>query len=154
VVVWWIVWVVAGRNWQIGGWTGGLLEAALFFLAAWSSLQILRWFVRHVELTSERRFTFIGGYGELLGWEVLLAISMLSIIGWAWVLAAMYRWMAESTGDGSDALQFQGKGHEILWRIPAAILFSIPIVTIPWAWLWYARWLVGKTTIALDPAAG
>ena len=35
----------------------------------------------------------------------------------------------------------------MLWRSLAAVLFSLPILTIPWAKLWYTRWLVSQVTI-------
>ena len=37
--------------------------------------------------------------------------------------------------------------RQTLYLTLAAILFSIPLVTIPWAWLWFTRWLVQNTTI-------
>jgi len=70
---------------------GVLLDIALFFLGLWATLNILRWFVGHVELSSSRGFSFLGTYVELLGWEILLALSVLTVIGWAWVLAAIWR---------------------------------------------------------------
>jgi len=41
----------------------------------------------------QRGFSFLGTYAELVGWEILLGLSVLTVIGWAWVLAAMYRWL-------------------------------------------------------------
>jgi len=64
------------------------------------TLNILRWLVGHVELSSSREFSFLGTYVELLQWEILLALSVLTIIGWAWVLAAMCRWMARKHARG------------------------------------------------------
>jgi uncharacterized membrane protein YjgN (DUF898 family) len=144
ILVWW---VVAGRSWGLGRFPEGLLQLALYFLGLWATWNVIGWFVSHVELSSGRRFSFRGGYRELLGWQILLGLSMVTVIGWAWVAAAMFRWLASSTSSKDDALQFHGLGHQILWRMLAAILFSIPLVTIPWAWLWFTRWLVQNTTI-------
>jgi hypothetical protein len=138
---------LAGRRWNVPAPEGVLLGIALFFLGLWGTLNILRWLVGHVEFSSSRRFSFLGTYVELLQWEILLALSVLTVIGWAWVLAAMCRWMARNTRGDDIALRFHGVGQQILWRTVVAILFSIPIVTIPWVWLWYARWLVRNTTM-------
>jgi hypothetical protein len=147
ILGWWLVWVVAGRRWNTSGAGGLLLDAAFFLFGLWSTLNILRWFARHVELDPNRRFSFFGTYVELLSWEILLALSILTIIGWAWVLAAIYRWMAGNTRAEDVALRFNGEGLQILWRILVAILLSVPLVTIPFVWLWYTRWLVQNITI-------
>jgi len=144
---WWILWMLAGHRWNIATPERVALEIALFFLGLWSTLNVLRWFVSHIELTTGRRLVFDGGYVELLGWQILLALSVLTIIGWAWALAAMYRWLADHTSGPDAVVKFHGVGGQILWRTLAAFLFSIPVVTIPWAWLWYARWLVRSTTL-------
>jgi uncharacterized membrane protein YjgN (DUF898 family) len=61
--------------------------------------------------------------------------------------AAMYRWMAENTRSAKSALRFYGKGHQILWRTVVLALLCILIIPIPWAFLWYAQWLVRNLTI-------
>jgi uncharacterized membrane protein YjgN (DUF898 family) len=93
------------------------------------------------------RFRFHGTIRELLGWQILNGLAAITIIGWAWSTAAMYRWAAENTRSEHRALKFHGKGFEILWRSLATLLFCLPIVTIPWALLWYTRWLVSQVTI-------
>lgn len=147
IVGWWIVWLIGGRRWNLGDFEGPAVDIAIYLVGIWATLGIGRWFVAHVELSSGERFRFLGSYGELLGWQVLLALSVLTVIGWAWVLAAIYRWMAQKTSSGDRVLRFHGDGVQVLWRTLATVFFSIPVVTIPWAWLWYVRWLVCTTTI-------
>ena len=147
VLGWWVLSLLVGRTWNLPTPEGVLLCIALSLLGVWGALNVWRWFVSHVELSSSRRFSFFGAYVELLGWEILLILSVLTVIGWAWALAALYRWMARNTRSQDVALRFHGEGHQILWRTVVAILGSIPLVTIPWMWLWYARWMVGNTTI-------
>ena len=56
-----------------------------------------------------------------------------------------------------SALQFHGKGHQVLWRVAVAALLSILIIPIPWVLLWYTRWIVANVTIDEqlgDAAAG
>jgi len=147
ILGWWILCVLADLTWNIPAPEGVLLAIAMYFLGLWATLNILRWFVGHVKLSSNRRLSFFGTYVELLGWEILLTLSVLTVIGWAWVLAAIGRWMARNTRGDDIALRFHGVGLQILWRTVVAILCSIPIVTIPFVWLWYTRWLVQNTTI-------
>jgi hypothetical protein len=147
ILGWWILCVLPGHDWNIPAPERVLLAIALFFLGLWGTLNILRWIVGHVRISSSRGFSFFGTYVELLGWEILLTLSVLTVIGWAWVLAAIGRWMARNTRGNDIALRFHGVGLQILWRTVVAILCSIPIVTIPFVWLWYTRWLVQNTTI-------
>jgi len=147
ILGWWILCVLAGQRCNISAPAGVVLGIAMYLLGLWGALNVLRWCVSHVELGSSRGLSFFGTYVGLLGWEMLLGLSVLTVIGWAWVLAAMWRWMARNTRGNDIALRFHGIGIEILWRTVVTVLFCIPIVTIPWAWLWYARWLVRNTTI-------
>lgn len=147
ILGWWILCVVAGISWRGPGIEEIALGVALYLLGLWGSLNLMRWFVAHLDLNSGERLSFQGTYRELLGWEILLGLSILTIVGWAWVLAAMYRWMAHSTRAANAALRFHGLGGQILWRTVVAILFMLPVVTIPWALLWYTRWLVQSVTI-------
>ena len=59
--------------------------------------------------------------------------------------------MACNTTAKDEAVRFHGEGLQILWRTVVAVLWSVPVVTIPWAWLWYTRWLVQNTTIEGQP---
>jgi hypothetical protein len=151
ILGWWLLCVLASRGWDVPAPEGVFLGIALCLLGLWGSINVLRWFVGRVELSSSRRFSFLGTYVELLGWEILVALSVLTVVGWAWALAAMYRWMARNTRASDAALRFHGAGPQILWRTVVAILCSIPVVTIPWVWLWYTRWVVRNTTIEGQP---
>jgi hypothetical protein len=152
IVGWWILTLLTGgiglhplpffRVWSEHGW-----DVCLSFLAALGFLHVLRWFVRSVHLTSGARFRFEGGYWELVGWSLINALAVITIIGWAWTAAATYRWMARNTLAPDAVLRFHGKGHQILWRVPVAILLCIPIIPIPWVWLWYTRWLCANITV-------
>ena len=118
-----------------------------FLIACFGTIKIIRWFVRNVHLSSDRRFTFEGSYWGLLGWNILNSLMVLTIIGWAWTVAATYRWLARNTRAKGSALQFDGEGHQILWRVAVSVLLSILIIPIPWVFLWYTRWLVTNVTI-------
>lgn len=120
---------------------------ASIFLHLIAHYFILRWVVCKIELSSGPPLSFQGWWGGYIGYQVLLIFSFITIIGWAWVLSSYFDWLAEhTTGDGI-VFRFDVPGGEILWRTLAALLGSIPIVTIPWAWMWYTRWLVNCITI-------
>ena len=78
---------------------------------------------------------------------MLLVLSIITIIGWAWVLATIARWVCRNLTIGSREVVFVGNGWGFLWRGIAAILGSVPIVTIPWVWLWFIRWLTRSFVI-------
>jgi uncharacterized protein DUF898 len=128
---------------------GDIIQWLLGALAWW---MILRWFVANVQFDSGERFRFEGGYWMLLVWNLWVALLFVTIVGWAWGMAAMYRWMAENTRSGKSVLGFYGRGHEILWRTLVTLLLCILIIPIPWACLWYTQWLVASTAIE-SPAA-
>ena len=123
----------------------GLLLSLVGIYGQW---RVLRWCVERTKLSTGERFRFHGTYWESVGWALLNALAALTIVGWGWSIAATWRWAAENTRSEKRALVFHGEGFDVLWRSLAAGVFSIPIVTIPWAQVWYARWLVSQVTIA------
>ena len=100
-----------------------------------------RWYVNHAQLGAGP-FRFDGSVWGYIGWTLLTYLSILTIVGWAWVMAAFYRWIAGNIRHAEGTVQFVGQGHQILWRIPALILFCLPIVTMPWAIKWIVCWLI------------
>jgi uncharacterized membrane protein YjgN (DUF898 family) len=124
-----------------------LLGIATFALDSWVSLLQLRWAVSKIELSSGPPLNFDGSYAGYLGYHVLLGLSVITIIGWAWVLASYYGWLADHTRGKDIVLRCQVEGWDVLWRTVAAVVCSIPVVTIPWAWMWYLRWLVSAVTL-------
>ena len=93
----------------------------------------------------------MGGYWPFLGYSLLLSLSIYSIIGWAWVATAFMRWFCRNISIPGQEVVFVGKGWDALWRGFAAILGSLLIITIPWLWVWYLRWIM-RNVIWLRPA--
>jgi hypothetical protein len=150
-------WMLAGLGGSIG-WPPILairivslqnLPATVLFwlIALYGKLRILRWCVAKTRVGAGERFRFYGTYWELAGWVLLHCLAAITIIGWAWTAAAMYRWAARSTRSERRALAFHGEGFEVLWRTVATVLMCVPVLTIPWAVLWYVRWVVANVTI-------
>ena len=122
------------------------------FGSYWINLLIYRWFFRNIVLSTGEALTFVGGYWPFLGYNLLLAISILSIIGWAWVATAFMRWVCRNISIPGQELVFVGKGWDALWRGIVAILGSLLIITISWLMVWYLRWIM-RNVIWLRSAA-
>ncbi|MCE2404069.1 MAG: zinc ribbon domain-containing protein [Dehalococcoidia bacterium] len=118
-----------------------VLVLVSIFIDPWVNLVVLRWFAQHSRLSSGERTEFTGTYWPLLGLSVLLVLSIFTIIGWAWVLSRLMGWICQNLNIGPRQGVFVGNGLGFLWRGIAMILASLPIVTIPWAWLWFTKWL-------------
>jgi hypothetical protein len=144
---------------DLGWWTGYPFEhpwwfsyavigaIVLWLLGVLGELHVIRWCAAKTALTTREQFEFHGEYWELAAWQILNALAVLTIIGWAWTTAAAYRWAARNTRSADRSLAFHGDGFEILWRTILMCLCCLPIVTIPWALLWYTRWLVSQVSI-------
>ena len=110
-------------------------------------LTILKWFVFNVTLrradgSAAPDIAFEGGYTGLLGWYLLTAAGIYTVVGWAWAVAGMYRWMASQVKGRGIRFSFHGPGLQILWRIAVAAAGSFLIIPIPWLYLWITRWLI------------
>ena len=118
-------------------------------------LKIIGWVVSNVELSSGPPLSFTGTFMELVGWNLLIVLSAVTIIGWAWATGALYRWYARNTRGQGIEFQLLGKGHQILWRTLVTVLASMLIIPIPWMYLWLMRWFVQNfsMTRSTDTAA-
>jgi hypothetical protein len=130
----------------------GILAVLAAFLTTYAlmlyiSLTILKWFVYNTKIDPGPQMSFTGSYLSLLGRYLLVFALVYTIVGWAWGLAAMYRWIAENVKGRGLRFEFHGKGHEILWRVLATVLGSVVIVTIPFLAIWLSRWLIQNVTM-------
>jgi len=113
-------------------------------------LLVTRWLVTSLRLNGGR-VSFVGSSWPYLGYFLLYFVSLFTIIGWAWVLAAWLRWQS-SMVVGDVVVSFAGKGHEILWRGLLALLGFLLVIPIPWMMTWSTKWFVNQISIA--PASG
>lgn len=102
---------------------------------------IFRWVLNHTRLGGGS-FRFEGSVWGYIGWWLLIWLSIPTIVGGAWVLAAFYRWIAQRTRHDEGTLEFVGRGHQFFWRLLVYLLFCLPVVTIPWAIRWMTRWQI------------
>lgn len=100
-----------------------------------------RWMIGSTAVDGSR-LTLTAGLGKYVGWMVLVMLATLTIIGWAWVACAMYRWLSGTVEGAPGRFTFTARGHQLLGRTLLYLLFCVPIVTIPWAIRWYLVWYV------------
>ena len=116
-------------------------------LTAFLWLLLVRWILESIQLSCGTRLRFNASYGPFLGWAALNMVSVFTIIGWAWVSTAFYRWICSHIEGGGQTVLFHGKGHEFLWRTLLTFLGSIFIIPAPWLFLWLFRWLFDQIEV-------
>ncbi len=108
----------------------------------------LRWFVEKLASSGQvMGLSFSGSFWGFLGYYLLLFISLITIIGWAWVYAAMMRWFCRNIQGTRREIVFTGTGLEILWRTIVAAIASSFIIPIPWMYRWVMRWFASQTRL-------
>jgi hypothetical protein len=132
----------------------GIVEAAtgtkgLDNLASFAQLILywffLRWSVANLASNGQKLgLSFSGSLPAFIGWTFLALVSILTIIGWAWVYAAQSRWICRNIQGTRRQVVFNGTGLEFLWRMIVATIASIFIIPIPWIWRWMWRWLLSQ----------
>ncbi len=136
----------------------------LFIAAAWTESQLLniamgivqvllywlviKWFVANIGADGRSLgLRFSGSFWAYLGWNILAFISVITIIGWAWVYTAQIRWICRHIEGTRRAVVFKGTGLELLWRSIVTVLGCLFIVTIPWLLRWFGRWQVSQIVL-------
>jgi hypothetical protein len=123
------------------GQVGTLIQIALYWL-------FLKWLI--VNLASNGHplgLSFSGSFWAFLGWSILAAISIVTIIGWAWVYPAQIRWVCRNIRGTRRQVVFNGTGLEYLWRMIVTALASVFIIPIPWVCRWMIRWQFSQTEL-------
>ncbi len=111
------------------------------------NLRLARWGFAGVRLSCGTPLRFTGEYLPYLGWNVLVQLSIYTVIGWAWVSVAFYRWLCRNiTAEGSQ-VEFRASGWGLLWRGFAAVFACLPVVSIPWVIRWLFRWLIQNVEV-------
>lgn len=132
------------------GFIGSQLLSNLLFIAQIVLYWLLiKWMVANLASNGQPLgLSFIGSVWAYIGWNLLFAISIITIIGWAWVAAAQMRWFCRNIDGTRREIVFRGSGLDILWRgIVAALLCSL-IIPIPWVYRWIMNWFASQTELA------
>jgi hypothetical protein len=103
----------------------------------------LRWFVANLASNGQPLgLSFSGSFWAFLGWAILAVVSIITIIGWAWVVTAWLRWICRHIDGSRRDIVFEASGWQVLWRTVVFCLIAAFIIPIPWALGWYTRWYV------------
>jgi hypothetical protein len=132
------------------GYTGiQILSTALYIVQIVLYWMLLKWMIANIASNGQPvGLSFTGSVPGYIGWNLLFAISIITIIGWAWVAAAQLRWTYRNIQGTRREIIFRGSGLGILWRgIVAAILCSF-IIPIPWVYRWIMNWFASQTELA------
>jgi hypothetical protein len=144
--IWYIFIALAALGWLHQVHHAG--ASALATLAgAFLTVPVLRWFCANLHTEDNRlKVEFKGEALAYVGWNILLIFSLITIIGWAWVVKAMMQWMCENVS-GTVGFTFNATGLSILGRTLLLILLSALIIPIPWAMRWYADWFASQISV-------
>lgn len=91
--------------------------------------------------------SFSGSFWAYLGYSILAVLAIFTIIGWAWVQAAMSRWVCRNIQGTRRQVVFHGTGLEYLWRTIVTALACSFIIPIPWMVRWIMRWQASQTEL-------
>ena len=149
-----LMWVyAAGLLYIVAAWTGSQILNLAFNVALLALYWLaIRWFLAN--LTSNGQplgLSFSGSFWGFFGFSLLALVSVITIVGWAWVYVAQLRWMCANIEGTQREVVFNGTGLEFLWRSLVLVVGCVLIIPIPWAYRWFTRWLASQ--IALVPRA-
>jgi hypothetical protein len=176
LIVWYLSWIVScvhvpgrpnlsftGQPLTLAPWILGVV--VLYALIYWRDAQglsnvmsliwialywlFIRWFVANLASNGQPlSLSFAGSFWAYLGWNILAALSIITIIGWAWVDTAMIRWFCRNIQGTRHQIVFKGTGLEYLWRAIVTAIASAFIIPIPWVVRWLAGWVASQTELA------
>lgn len=117
-------------------------------LAGWALMVLIyKWFCANVQSQDGGlSISFGGGYWPYIGWNILLIVSFVTIVGWAWVVKYMMQWLCRNVR-GSLEFDFIASGLEILWRTVVFMLLCMLVIPIPWMVQWYANWMISQIVV-------
>ncbi|KYH02389.1 DUF4339 domain-containing protein [Bradyrhizobium sp. DOA1] len=126
-----------------------ILSNLLFIVQIVLYWLLIKWMIANLASNDQPLgLSFTGSVWAYIGWNLLFAISIITIIGWAWVAAAQMRWFCRNIEGTRREIVFRGSGLDILWRgIVAAILCTL-IIPIPWVYRWIMNWFASQTELA------
>jgi len=129
----------------VGGRITNLLSFLIEIGLGWAAL---RWFVANLSSGGQPLgLSFSGSYWAYLGWNLLGALSTITIVGWAWVYTAQTRWICRNIEGTHREILFKASGLEYLWRAIVCVLASAFIIPIPWVARWMLNWLASQTVL-------
>jgi hypothetical protein len=139
-----VVALVVAAGWTQSQWLH-LASTLVEFLLSWL---LVKWFFANLSSNGQSiGLRFTGSFWGFLGWNLLVALSVFTIIGWGWVYVAQMRWMYRHIEGTRREVVFHGTGLEFLWRSIVTALLCALVIPIPWMYRWFMRWLLSQTVL-------
>jgi hypothetical protein len=147
VVPWFFGFIVLA---VVVGYTGiQALNVVIFLAEIVLYWMLIKWIVANIASNGQPLgLSFTGSILGYIGWNLLFAISMITIIGWAWVAAAQLRWIYRNIQGTRREIVFRGSGLGILWRAIVAAFLCGFLIPIPWVYRWIMNWFASQTELA------
>jgi len=118
-----------------------ILQIVLYWL-------LIKWFVANISSNGQPLgLSFSGSFWGYLGWNILVLVSVITIVGWAWVYTAQIRWMCRHIEGTRRDVVFNATGLAFLWRSLVTFIACVFIIPIPWVMRWFIRWQVSQTAL-------
>jgi hypothetical protein len=141
----WYVFVMLGLCAYAGLSGYRYIQFILLPVEAFLAWMVVRWIAANLSSNGEMLpIEFKGSALGYVGWYLLLYISAITIIGWAWVVTAWMRWICRNVSGTRREITFNATGWEVLWRTIAFGFGCIFIIPIPWLLRWYAQWYASQ----------
>jgi hypothetical protein len=106
---------------------------------------VLRWLADNLSSNGQKLpIAFNGSVVTFIGWQILLYVSFITIIGWAWVTTAFMRWICRNVSGTRREVVFNASGLSVLWRTFVFAIGCAFLIPIPWVLRWYAQWYVSQ----------
>jgi hypothetical protein len=141
--LWW-VFVLMGLS-GYAGLYDDYIQFLMLPLQGFLSWTLLRWLVSRLSSNGQPLpIVFNGNAVTFIGWQILLTVSFITIIGWAWVATAWTRWICRNVEGTGREIVFNASGLDVLWRTIVAVIGCAFIIPIPWVMRWFAQWYVSQ----------
>ena len=129
-----------------GGSTGRIaVQLIVIVLQAFLSWMILRWIATNLSSNGQQLpITFEGSPLIYVGWHLLMYVSFITIVGWAWVITAWMRWNCRNVRGTRRDIAFKASGLDVLWRTIVFAVACVFLIPIPWVLRWYTQWYVSQ----------
>ncbi len=109
---------------------------------------LIRWVIANIGSNGQPLgLRFSGSFWGYAGWSLLMGLSVVTIIGWAWVYTAQIRWMGRHVEGTRRAIVFNATGLEFLWRAIVTVIACMFVIPIPWVMRWLIRWQVSQIAL-------
>jgi hypothetical protein len=124
---------------------GHLANLVALIGQAYLSWMIVRWIAGNLSSNGQPLpISFNGSPLVYIGWHLLLVVSAITIVGWAWVVVAQVKWICRNIAGTHREIIFNATGVQMLWRTLVFGIACALIIPIPWMMRWYAQWYVSQ----------